>query len=224
VGFGAGLLLGHRWPLLDSELEAQMQQSEAQSFLCQDLLAWRCYRQLHREEGRILGNLAQLGYEDRPDFDLHRFVEVVLEAEKRYGVPHEILIGVAIIESQFNPQALSSKGARGLYQILPSTARLLWPGFVKTLSPKDRLLGMNPDKDYANLRLATLLGAYYLSQLRDAFSGKMHLALASYNVGPGTLKKGLDEGRMPGAEYVFRVFDLVNILKGRDQSYARLAN
>jgi len=80
-----------------------------------------------------------------------------------------LLLAVARQESGFNPMARSSADARGLLQLLPSTARIL--------SGKRRV-------NLYDTEINTTLGAKFLSQLIKKF-GSVELALAGYNAGPG---------------------------------------
>lgn len=80
----------------------------------------------------------------------------------------EALIGQ---ESGYNPQATSNRGAMGLSQIMPDTARSL--GIADPYDPDSNLKA----------------GARYLSQLMTQFNGQLDLALAGYNAGPGAVKK-----------------------------------
>lgn len=73
-------------------------------------------------------------------------------------------------ESRWNPQAISSKGAIGLAQLMPATARDL---------------GVDPRDPVANLTG----GARYLRQLLDGFDGNVEKALAAYNAGAGRVRK-----------------------------------
>ena len=72
-------------------------------------------------------------------------------------------------ESRWNPQAVSPKGAIGLAQLMPATARDL---------------GVNPADPVANLTG----GARYLRYLLDTFDGDVEKALAAYNAGPGRVR------------------------------------
>lgn len=74
-------------------------------------------------------------------------------------------------ESNFNPKAVSSKGAIGLMQLMPDTARGL--GVINPFNPEDNLTG----------------GVAYLKQLLSQFGGDVPLALAAYNAGPGAVKQ-----------------------------------
>jgi len=85
------------------------------------------------------------------------------------GVPRSLLVATAYEESRMDPGALSPAGARGLLQVMPSTARAL------------RLDGDDPA---ANV----LAGARYLRLLLDRF-GSVELALSAYNAGPAAVER-----------------------------------
>ena len=99
------------------------------------------------------------------------------EASVRYNLPPEMILAVIRIESAFDINALSNKGAVGLMQLLPSTAqeiahdlRMEWSG--------EQLL-RNPQ---ANIEM----GAYYLTKMISQFND-LSVALAAYNSGPGRI-------------------------------------
>lgn len=95
------------------------------------------------------------------------FLDVARNAAARHGVPGDLFLRLVQQESGWNPQAVSNKGAIGLAQLMPGTARDL---------------GVDPRDPQANLDG----GARYLRMQYDAF-GSWQLALAAYNAGPGAV-------------------------------------
>jgi soluble lytic murein transglycosylase-like protein len=87
------------------------------------------------------------------------------EASATYGVDEKLLKAVAKAESNFNPSAVSSAGAIGIMQLMPSTAAGL--GVSDSFDARENILG----------------GAKYLSQLLNKYNGDTSLALAAYNAG-----------------------------------------
>jgi soluble lytic murein transglycosylase-like protein len=97
------------------------------------------------------------------------YLAMARDAARRHGVPEDLFLKLVQQESGFNPKAVSSKGALGLAQLMPGTARLL---------------RVDPHDPYQNLDG----GARYLKQQYRAF-GNWRLALAAYNAGPGAVQK-----------------------------------
>lgn len=83
----------------------------------------------------------------------------------KYGLDPELVRAVIKVESNYNPKAVSPKGAIGLMQLLPSTAKLM---------------GV---KDPYNIEENIYGGCKYLKILMEEFSGDLKLALAAYNAG-----------------------------------------
>src|SRR4051812_21712934 len=94
------------------------------------------------------------------------FDSIVQEHAVRHAIRPELVRAVIQVESGFNPRALSPKGAMGLMQLMPATARSL--GVVDPFAPADNIRG----------------GTAYLRHLLDRFDGDESLALAAYNAGP----------------------------------------
>lgn len=88
----------------------------------------------------------------------------------RYDLSPSLIEALVWQESRWNPAATSPKGAHGLAQLMPGTARQL---------------GVDPRDPAANLEG----GARYLRQQIDAFGGDLEKALAAYNAGPGRVAK-----------------------------------
>ncbi|MBS1985088.1 MAG: transglycosylase SLT domain-containing protein [Bdellovibrionales bacterium] len=172
--------------------------------ICESTWTRLCLRDLDSKRAEFDRGLALSGATGGVGERDEVFLSVV-EAEKRYGVAYKLLAAVALVESGLTKEALSNKGAAGILQIQPGTAKHIWPEFIRTLDPEDPLLAMDPERDAHDIRLSVLLGAFYLSQLRIRFGGSDSLALASYNVGPTKIQQSLKEGSNPGMDYIQRV-------------------
>jgi|YelNatPaOPRAMG01_1025707.scaffolds.fasta_scaffold01164_18 soluble lytic murein transglycosylase len=123
-----------------------------------------------------------------PQADTKEVESLLKEASMRYNLPYPLLKAIVRAESNFNPKAVSPKGAMGLMQLMPDTAKDM---YVKDpFCPRENILG----------------GAKYLRYLLDRFNGDLKLALAAYNAGP---ERVLSSGGIPNipetVEFVQRV-------------------
>jgi soluble lytic murein transglycosylase-like protein len=119
------------------------------------------------------------------------------EAAARHHVDASLVRSVVKVESNFNPNAVSPKGAMGLMQLMPSTARSL-----NVANPFDP--AQNVDA-----------GVRHLRKLLDSYGGNVRLSLAAYNAGSGAVARsaGVPHFRET-QDYVRRI---TNLYKGGDE-------
>jgi soluble lytic murein transglycosylase-like protein len=115
----------------------------------------REYKVFIRERSSASGRYAVKEYE-----------ELISDAAEQYGVSVPLLKAIIKAESDFNPRAVSKKGAMGLMQIMPDTIKDL--AINNPFDPRENIMG----------------GTRYFKQLYDRFNGKLSLSLAAYNAGP----------------------------------------
>lgn len=109
-------------------------------------------------------------------------------ARKSFPVPTEYALAIARQESEFNPRAVSTSGARGLMQLMPATAAQM---ATVAGAPFD-LARLGQDPAY-NARL----GTEYLRQMLARYRGSYILATAAYNAGPGRVDSWLVQNGDP---------------------------
>jgi Transglycosylase SLT domain/Domain of unknown function (DUF4124) len=128
------------------------------------------------------------------------YSDIISTACDRYGVDPLLVHAVVKVESDFNPYALSSKGAMGLMQLMPQTAVSM--NIRNSFNPQENIEG----------------GVRYLRYLIDRYEGNLSLALAAYNSGETAVKRW---GSIPPFKetqnYVKRILMIYN---GGNNSFA----
>jgi soluble lytic murein transglycosylase-like protein len=97
--------------------------------------------------------------------------DLIVEHARLNGVRTDLVRAVMQVESGFNPSARSVKGAMGLMQLMPDTARMY--GVTNPYNPSQNVSA----------------GVRYIRALLDRYEGNEELALAAYNAGPGAVDK-----------------------------------
>ena len=113
------------------------------------------------------------------------------EAATRHNVDPNLVRSVVKVESNFNPNAVSRKGAMGLMQLMPATARSL-----KVSNPFDPQQNVDA-------------GVRHLKQLLESYGGDVRLSLAAYNAGAGAVARSAGVPRFAETRnYVRRITEL----------------
>lgn len=148
---------------------------------------------------------SEAGWLRLPTSDTRPYVNEIIEASNRYGVPDRLVTAVIRAESGFNPRAVSPKGARGLMQLMPATASNL--GVRNSFDPRDNIHG----------------GVRHLRGLIDRFPGNLPLAIAAYNAGE---KAVLTYGGIPPysetQDYVAKVMRLYGVPESGETPQTRI--
>jgi hypothetical protein len=110
------------------------------------------------------GNKAPIG-DDVP------FADIINRKSKKYGVDPQLVKAVIKAESNFKPRAVSAKGAQGLMQLMPATAKMM--GVRNSFDPEQNIDG----------------GVKYLKYLLENFKGDIELTVAAYNCGEGRVAR-----------------------------------
>jgi hypothetical protein len=119
--------------------------------------------------------------------------KIVDEMSTKYGVPSNLVAAVIKQESDGNPKAVSGKGAIGLMQLLPGTAKDM--GVTNIHDPKQNIEG----------------GVKYLKAMLDKYKGDVPKALAAYNSGPGTVNRANGIPNIKETQqYVAKIMDSIN--------------
>lgn len=127
---------------------------------------------------------------------LNSYSGYITEAANRHGVSENLIRAVIATESHANEKARSHKNAKGLMQLIDSTAAAM--GVKDVWDPRQNIMG----------------GTKYLAQLLEQFDGNERLALAGYNAGPANVVK---HGGIPPfretKQYVARVMNFVRLFE-----------
>jgi hypothetical protein len=130
----------------------------------------------------------------------YRYKSIILDIAQKYRMDPTFIHSIITVESDYNPFCVSSKGAVGLMQLMPETARDY--GVKNLYNPRENIEG----------------GVKFLKDLNKKYKGREDLILAAYNAGPETIKKY--EGVPPYPETINFIRKVKNVYYGRTRRRA----
>jgi soluble lytic murein transglycosylase-like protein len=136
---------------------------------------------------------------DTPRYEKSHIKAMIKQEAARIGVPISLGLAVAKAESDFNPYALSSAGARGVMQIMPATA--------------EQEYGIHRNRLWEP-RLNIRLGLHSLKRLINRYRGRVDLALSYYNGGSAV-------GDLPNARIIPATYGYVRKVMRLQRRYQR---
>jgi len=124
------------------------------------------------------------------------FHPIILRAANRHEVDPALVKAVIMVESRYDPHAISKQGAKGLMQLMPRTAQAL--GVEDSFNPEHNVNG----------------GVKYLKQLLDEFDDNLKFALAAYNAGSSKVRRHRGIPPIKATQYyVNKVFEYYQYYK-----------
>jgi soluble lytic murein transglycosylase len=103
--------------------------------------------------------------------DMSQLDTLIETSARRFSLDEALIKAVIKVESDFDPAVISTRGAKGLMQLMPETAREV--GVDNPFDPSESISG----------------GARYLRRMLDSFDSNLDYALAAYNAGPTAVRK-----------------------------------
>ncbi|WP_245590377.1 lytic transglycosylase domain-containing protein [Aneurinibacillus terranovensis] len=117
------------------------------------------------------------------------FKQQIFSSASRYHVDPYLVMAIIQIESKFDQRRVSRKGAVGLMQLMPSTAK--WVIKQANFSSMAEEYLDEPDTNIS-------IGTWYISYLYDMFDRNSYAVIAAYNAGPGNVKRWIAQGVWDG--------------------------
>lgn len=175
--------------------------AQAEMFACKDSRGKVSYTNAPSSGGCVaLGNGPQKRrnrWKSPASYNPAAFDRAIWAAGNRYNVDPFLIKAVIQAESGFNSRAVSKKGAQGLMQLMPQTAREL--RVHDPFNPKENING----------------GTRYLRKMLDTFNGNLVLSIAAYNAGPGAVRRAKGVPSIPETvRYVTKVLTHYKGYKG----------
>lgn len=126
---------------------------------------------LVKPSSKINSNLSLPISSKKPEYSRLEIENIIEGVSNKHGISSKLVKALIKQESGFNPNAVSKAGAKGLMQLMPSTAKNL--GVTDVTNPVQNVEG----------------GVKYLKSMMNKYNGNLILALAAYNAGPGAVDK-----------------------------------
>ena len=122
-----------------------------------------------------------------------KYNQIIIDAAEKFKVESSLIIAIIKAESDFNHTAVSSKGAKGLMQLMPETASKM--NLEEPFSPKENIMA----------------GTCYFRLLLERFNNDKKLALAAYNAGPEIVEAYNGVPPFPETrDFIIKVFNFYN--------------
>lgn len=128
-------------------------------------------QQMVEQQGGVFPRRSWRYSEDSRPLWQSKYNDIIVEAARKFDVDAALVSAVIKAESDYNPRIVSHKGARGLMQLMPATAKRF--GVTNSFDPEENIHA----------------GTRYLRWLLKTFDGNADLAVAAYNAGEGNVWK-----------------------------------
>lgn len=157
----------------------------------------------HRENVKKEGIVSQIisfvkdENESLSDSELKTIAEIVYDESSKKKIDYRLVLAIMKIESNFQQDAVSKKGARGLLQVKPSLAKYI---------AEDVGINWRGDSTLDEPEKNIKIGVHFFSQLIEDFES-INMALHAYHVGPTRLRAIVTEKKKPAKRYLNLVLD-----------------
>jgi hypothetical protein len=125
----------------------------------------------NRAKSRLVASAIQPAKADNASLPPPEINDLVEQTANRHQIDPQLVHAIIKVESEYDPKAVSAKGAMGLMQLIPETASRF--GVENPFNPKENIEG----------------GVSYLKYLLDLYRGDLSLSLAAYNAGEGAVQR-----------------------------------
>ena len=118
-----------------------------------------------------------------------KYTSEILEYSKKYNIDPYLILAMVNVESGFDKEATSAKGAKGLMQITKATAQEI----NQLTNSVDKI----DDNSLYDININLDIGCMYLASLIERYDGNYYLAICAYNAGMGNVNKWISEYKVP---------------------------